>query len=87
MANWIMAAQHWLQHIYDRMMEVLLSQDIIFADETTLQVLQEDVKKAESQSYMWLFRSGRYGPWIVLYEFQPSRAGEHTNELLIGFKG
>lgn len=45
MANWIMAAQHWLQPIYDRMKQVLLSQDIIFADETTLQVLQEDGKK------------------------------------------
>jgi hypothetical protein len=29
MANWIMAAQHWLQPIYDRMKQVLLSQDII----------------------------------------------------------
>ena len=75
MANWIMAAQHWLQPIYDRMKQVLLSQDIIFADETTLQVLQEDGKKAESQSYMWLYRSGRYGPGIVLFEYQPTRSG------------
>lgn len=87
MANWIMAAQHWLQPIYDRMKQVLLSQDIIFADETTLQVLQEDGKKAESQSYMWLYRSGRYGPGIVLFEYQPTRSGEHPKEFLKGFKG
>ena len=83
MANWIMHAQHWLQPIYDRMKEVLLSQDIIFADETTLQVLQEDGKKAESQSYMWLYRSGRAGPGIVLFEYQPTRSGEHPKGFLV----
>jgi hypothetical protein len=87
MANWIMHAQHWLQPIYDGMKEVLLSQDIIFADETTLQVLQEDGKKAESQSYMWLYRSGRDGPGIVLFEYQPTRSGEHPKGFLKGFKG
>ena len=83
MANWIMHAQHWLQPIYDRMKEVLLSQDIIFADETTLQVLQEDGKKAESQSYMWLYRSGRASPGIVLFEYQPTRSGEHPKGFLV----
>ena len=77
MAYWIMAAQHWLQPIYYRMKEVLLSQDIIFADETTLQVLQEDGKKAESHSFRSRYRSGRYGPGIELFEHQPTRSGEH----------
>lgn len=87
MSNWIMHAQTWLQPIYDRMKAKLLEQDIIHADETTLQVLNEDGKKAESQSYMWLYRSGRFGPGIVLYEYQPSRAREHPREFLKGFKG
>jgi transposase len=87
MANWIMHAQHWLQPIYDRMKEKLLAQDIIYADETTLQVLREDGKKAESQSYMWLYRSGRDGPGIVLFEYQPTRSAEHPKEFLKAFKG
>ena len=87
MSNWIMHAQTWLQPIYDRMKAKLLEQGIIHADETTLQVLNEDGKKAESQSYMWLYRSGRFGPGIVLYEYQPSRAREHPREFLKGFKG
>ena len=87
MSNWIMHAQTWLQPMYDRMKAKLLEQDIIHADETTLQVLNEDGKKAESQSYMWLYRSGRFGPGIVLYEYQPSRAREHPREFLKGFKG
>ena len=44
------SVQHWWQPIFDRMKQVLISQDIIIADETTLQDLQEDGKKAESQS-------------------------------------
>jgi transposase len=87
MSNWIMHAQNWLQPIYDRMKEVLLNQAIIHADETTVQVLEEAGKKAESKSYMWLYRSGRYGPGIVLYEYQPSRSGEHPKEFLKGFEG
>ena len=87
MANWIMAAQHWLQPIYDRMKEELLKQYAIYADETTVQVLKEDGRRAEAQSYMWLYRSGRYGPGIVLFEYQPNRSKEHPREFLKGFKG
>ena len=41
LANWIMAALLWLLPIFDRLMQVLFSLDIIIADETTLQVLQD----------------------------------------------
>ena len=75
-----------MQHVNDRKKQELLSQDIIFDDETTLQVLQEAGNKAESQSYLWLYRSGRYGPGSVLFEYQPTRSGEHSKEFLIVFK-
>jgi hypothetical protein len=35
-------------------------------------VLKEPGKAAESQSYMWLYRTGTTGPPIVLFEYQPS---------------
>jgi transposase len=88
MSNWVIhAAQSWLEPIYEHMKAELLKQNIAHADETTVQVLHEDGKKSESKSYMWLYRSGRYGPGIVLYEYQPSRAREHPREFLQGFKG
>lgn len=87
MSNWIMqAAENWFEPIYDKMKSTLLAQDIILADETTVQVLNEEGKKAESKSFMWLYRSGRYEPGIVLYEYQPSRARGHPEEFLKGFK-
>ena len=36
---------------------------------------------------MWLYRSGRYGPGIVLFEYQPTRSAEHPKEFLKAFKG
>ena len=88
MANWmIYASDKWLSQIYDRLHEELLKRDIAHADETTLQVLHEDGRKAENKSYIWLYRSGRYGPPIVLFNYQTTRSGKHPQRFLAGFKG
>ncbi len=88
MANWVIhAAQNWFTPIYDRMKEILLKQDIIMADETSIQVLKEDGNAAESKSFMWIYRSGRFGPGMILYDYQPSRAQKHPEKFLKGFKG
>jgi hypothetical protein len=36
---------------------------------------------------MWLYRTGRYGPPIVLYDYQPTRKREHPEKYLRDFKG
>lgn len=88
MANWLLAAADpWLKIIYTRMQEHLVRRDILHADETTLQVLREPGRSAESKSYMWLYRTGRDGPAIVLYDYQTTRASKHPNNFLSGFKG
>jgi hypothetical protein len=88
MANWmILGADKWLTPLYDRLHELLLKLDILHADETTLQVLHEDGRAANSKSYMWLYRSGRYGPPIILFDYQTTRAGKHPQQFLSGFKG
>lgn len=88
MANWLLnAAQPWLKRIYDRMHEQLKQRDILHADETTLQVLREPGRTAQSKSYMWLYRTGRDGPPVVLYDYRTTRAGKHPANFLAGFKG
>lgn len=63
LANWmIYGADQWLTPLFERMKKHLLKQDVLHADETTLQVLREPGKSAESQSYLWLYRTGRMGP-------------------------
>jgi len=88
LANWMLyGANHWLTLLYDRMHGHLLKQDILCADETSFQVLREPDRAAETKSYLWLYRTGRMGPPIILYEYQPTRGGQHPKEFLSGFKG
>jgi len=88
MSNWmIQSSDRWLRLIYERMHEHLMKRDILHADETTLQVLNEAGRPADSTSYMWLYRTGREGSPIVLYDYQTTRAGKHPKKFLEGFKG
>lgn len=51
LANWILyGANMWLSLLYDRMKHHLLQQDILHADETTLQVLREPTPKVLPKS-------------------------------------
>lgn len=42
------------------MKQQLLTQSVIHADETVVQVLKEDGKAVASESRMWLYASGEY---------------------------
>ena len=86
-ANWVIAGAIWLAYVYNRMHEHLVTRDIAHADETVLQVLRETGRAAQTNSYMWLYRSGRDGPPICLYDYQQTRAGEHPRTFLAKFKG
>ena len=59
MSNWLIKASgEYLEPIYEKLKERLVREEILHADETTVQVLHEDGKTAESKSYMWLYRTG-----------------------------
>ena len=88
MANWMMyGADRWLSKLYSRMHQLLVKLDIVCADETTLQVLQEPGRSASSKSYLWLYRTGVEGSPIILYDYQETRAGENPMNFLKEFKG
>jgi len=89
MCNWIIkVSQTWLQPIYNKLHERLVSSEAIHADETTLQVLKEPGKKPQSKSYMWLYRTGQYeNNQIALYKYERSRSTKHAEEFLKDFSG
>jgi len=89
MANWVIrCAEDWLEPLYERMKTQLLAHVVLHADETVLQVLREPGKKANTNSYMWLYRtSGEAKHPIVLYEYQPTRSSAHPRRFLEHFKG
>jgi len=88
MANWIIKASGWwLEPLYEVMKKRLMEETFIIADESPMQVLTKDGKPCDSKAYMWVYRSGKHGKVIVLYEYQPSRAGRHAAEFLKDFSG
>ena len=89
MSNWLIKATFdWLEPIYDALKEMLCMRKVLHADETSLQVLHEPGKSAQSKSYMWLYRtSGDTQNPIVLYEYQPDRRAEHPKFFLKDFNG
>jgi transposase len=83
----IYGAEQWLSPMVDAIKAYLLRQETLHADETTLQVLREPGRSAESTSYLWLYRTGRGVSPAVLYDYQMTRGGEHPRNFLTGFKG
>ena len=89
MSNWLInATESWLVPIYGMLHEMLSLQNVLHADETTVQVLREPGKAAQSKSYMWLYRtSGEAAHPIVLYDYQPDRKALRPQAFLKEFKG
>lgn len=89
MSNWFLhAAEDWLTPIYEELHKRLVKSEVLHSDETTLQVLKEPGKPAQSKSYMWLYRTGGdTDKPIVLYEYTPNRKPANAEEFLRGFCG
>ena len=87
LANWMIRVGHLVQPLINLMQDQLLSHDIIQMDETTVQVLKETGKRAQSKSYLWLQRGGPPEQPVVLYHYDPGRGADVAKRLLDGFKG
>ena len=74
-----------VQPVINLMRDHLLDADVIHADETTIQVLKEPGKKAQSKSYLWAQVTGS-GPPIRLFGYAPGRGSAHADHLYAGIK-
>ena len=89
MANWtIYTGINLFLPVVNRLWELLMKRDLIHCDETRVQVLHEEGRKATTQSYMWLACSGNDGlPKIIYYRYTPTRSGVNAVKLLADFEG
>ncbi|MCM1566833.1 MULTISPECIES: IS66 family transposase [unclassified Dehalobacter] len=89
MANWIIAASRdWLTPILKVMHQELLKEKYIHADETPVQVMNEEGRKNTSDSYMWVYTTGKHTEHpIRIFEYEPGRNGIYPQKFLEGFKG
>ena len=89
MANWILASSRdWLTPLVNLLHQKMLKEQYLHADESTIQVLQEEGRKNTTDSYMWVYSTIQYckNP-IRIFEYQPGRGGKYPTKFLKGFKG
>ena len=89
LANWIIyCSQNYFQPMYDYFHRELLKRSFAMADETRVQVLNEEGRRARLNHSCGCFRSGEDGlPSIILYGYSPTRSGSHAREFLEGYSG
>jgi transposase len=87
LANWMIRAGQLLQPLINLLRDHLLAYDIVQMDETTVQVLKEPGKTAQSKSYLWVQRGGPPDAPVILFDYDPSRRQSVPKELLEGFTG
>jgi transposase len=87
LANWMIQAGQLVQPLINLLHDHLLAYDIVQMDETTVQVLKEPGKTAQSKSYLWLQRGGPPDDPVILFDYDPSRSQTVPIGLLDGFAG
>lgn len=88
MAHWIITVGiEYIQPLYDYFHRELLKRRFLMMDETPIQVLKEENRRAQTKSYLWVVRTGEDGlnP-IILYNYTPTRAGENAEQFLKGIE-
>jgi transposase len=76
-----------VQPVINLLREHLLDSDLIYGDETTVQVLKEPGRKAQTKSYMWAQMNGSgAGPPVRLFAYAPGRGAVHAEKLYAGIR-
>jgi len=74
-----------VQPIINLLRDHLLDSDLIYGDETTVQVLKEPGRQAQSKSFMWAQMNGS-GPPVRLFAYAPGRGAVHAHKLYAGIR-
>lgn len=87
LTDWTAAIGIALDPLIQVMKQDLLSQTLLHADETPVQMLDPGRGKTK-RAYAWLFRSGMTAEHqIAIYDFHASRAGQHAQHFLHHYQG
>ena len=87
LCNWVLMTAERLQIFIPLMQEELISLDYARADETPVQVMEENKVRTSKRAYMWVFTTGRKTKAIIIYKFAMTRAGSIAEGFFAGFAG
>jgi transposase len=81
LSNWMLKCGALVQPPINLLQDKILEAPVVHMDETTVQVLKELGKTAQSKSYMWLLASFSKQP-ITVFHYESSRKGRIPTMLL-----
>lgn len=87
MARWLIELADALRPIYNLMKDVLIAYDISSCDATTLQVLKELGRKAETKSYVYCMMGGPPEQQVILYDYNDRLHKVFIKDWYEGYKG
>ncbi|HRX16064.1 MAG TPA: IS66 family transposase, partial [Spirochaetota bacterium] len=88
LCNWSLLAAKKCTTLLEVLEETILSGEVIRMDETTVQVLHEEGRKAENKSYMWVaYGYGNNEKPLLLYQYHPTRSSDVPKEFLKKYSG
>ena len=87
LSSWILKMGVLLQPMIPLLQNHIIHSGYVNADETTTQVLKEPGRVPTSTSYMWVYMTGSHAQTSIVYEYQPTRHGDHAKTFLNDFKG
>ena len=87
LASWMIRLGELIVPLINLAEEVQLAYDVLQMDETTVQVLKEEGRAAQSQSRMWVRRGGPPDKPVILFNYEPTRSGKVAWRLTEDFKG
>ena len=87
MSIWMLQAGKSVIPLINLMQENILAYPISFSDETTIQVLHEPERRAQTKSYIWCFIGGPPNKRVIIYQYHTTRAGEVATQFFEGYQG
>ena len=89
LSNWIIkTSEEWLIPVVEKLGEELLKETYLHADETPVQVFNEEGKKNTTKSYMWVYSTSTNSErGIRIFKYATGRAGDNAKDFLKGFDG
>jgi transposase len=87
LSHWVIQSGVLLAPLVQRLQNIIQSSQIAYADETTVQVLKELNRKAQSKSYMWFFAGGPLEQRCAVYEYHPTRGGAVAKTFFKDYQG
>jgi len=87
LGDWMIRVGDALTPLIKLLHHEIITYDIAFADETTLQVLAQPGKTAKQKSYMWLFAGGAPDRQSIVYHYGGTRASDVPLRFFNDFEG